>query len=138
MKVGFVLDSDREFTAFAERHLTIFGYQVQIFSSVVEFLEAAKTNPQLIIVGEHKDGQTSNPDFIRKTRSSFRKSAIIHIAKENELLNAQSSIKAGATEFIEKDGATFVRLRTSLDALEKANLKEKKSIVQNIKKALLG
>jgi DNA-binding NtrC family response regulator len=138
MKVGFVLDSDREFTAFTERHLTIFGYQVQIFSNANEFLEASKTNPQLIIVGELNDGQTSSPDFIKRTKSYFRKSAIIHTAKVNELLNAQSSIKAGATEFIEKDGATFVRLRTSLDALEKANLKEKKSIVQNIKKALLG
>ena len=31
MKTTFVLDSDKEFLNFADRHLKIYGFQVQLF-----------------------------------------------------------------------------------------------------------
>lgn len=137
MKTSFVADSNRDFLSFAERHLTLFGYQVSSFKSTAELLKALKQKPTLLIIGELSDGMNAM-EIIRSVRKELPEAIIFHVAQTGSQIDAVSSIKAGATEFIEKNSATFVRLRTSLDFMEKQKQRSSRSFLSDIKKAFIG
>jgi DNA-binding NtrC family response regulator len=137
MKTSFVADGDRDFLNFAERQLTILGYQVAGFKTSIDLVKSLKQKPALIIVGELTDG-TYAVDTLRTLRRELPQATIIHVAKTNSFTNAVTSVRAGATEFIEKNSATFVRLRTSLDLIVKQNKKSPSSFLKDIKKVFIG
>jgi DNA-binding NtrC family response regulator len=137
MKTSFVADGNRDFLSFAERQLTLSGYQVLSFRSSHELLAAIDKKPSLLIIGELTP-DLSGVDVIRQVRKVLPQAVIIHVAQTGAHANAVSSVKAGATEFIEKNAATFVRLRTSLDFMEKQKQRSPRSILSDIKKAFIG
>jgi DNA-binding NtrC family response regulator len=138
MKTSFVADGSRDFLSFAERQLTLSGYQVMCFRSSPELLSALnKEKPSLLIIGEFTP-DISGVDVIRQVRKALPQAVIIHVAQTGAHANAVSSVKAGASEFIEKNAATFVRLRTSLDFMEKQKQRSPRSILSDIKKAFIG
>lgn len=137
MKTSFVADGSRDFLNIAERQLTLLGYQVSCFRSRNELLAAINEKPSLLIIGEFTP-DLSGGDVIRQVRKALPQAVIIHVAQTGTHANAVSSIQAGATEFIEKNAATFVRLRTSLDFMEKQKLRSPRSILSDIKKAFIG
>jgi DNA-binding NtrC family response regulator len=137
MKTSFVADGSRDFLSFAERQLTLSGYQVSCFRSSHELLAAIKEKPELLIIGEFTPDITG-VDVIREVRKALPQAVIIHVAQTGATAHAVSSVKAGATEFIEKNAATFVRLRTSLDFMEKQKQRSPRSILSDIKKAFIG
>jgi DNA-binding NtrC family response regulator len=137
MKTSFVADGSRDFLSFAERQLTLSGYQVSSFRSSSELLAALSNKPNLLIIGEFTP-DVNGLELIRQIRKILPASVIIHVAQTSAHIHAVSSIKAGASEFIEKNAATFVRLRTSLDFLEKQNQRNPRSFLSDIKKAFIG
>ena len=138
MKTSVVIDGDKDFLSFVERHLILWGYKVFSFTDVEQFLSSLKSNPQLVILGDNLGGQQNNLDYVRMTRKTLPKSTIIHIAKANGENQGVSAMIAGASEFIEKDNATFVRMRTCLDTIEEKNTKGVGSFLSDIKKAFIG
>ncbi len=138
MKISFIVDGDKEFLSFAERHLTIFGYQVYSFTSPDEFLASLRLRPELIILGDQLGDRQIVLNSIRKARTTLSSAIIIQVAVPDDAINAASSIKAGASEFIERNSATFVRLRTSLDLREAKDKKGVGSIMSNLKKVFIG
>jgi DNA-binding NtrC family response regulator len=137
MKTSFVADGDRDFLSLAERQLTLLGYQVSGFKTSTDLIKSLKQKPALIILGEMTDGVIVT-DTIKTLRNELPQAIIIHVAQTSSQANAVNSVKAGATEFIEKNSATFVRLRTSLDLIEKQTKKSPSSILSDIKKAFIG
>jgi DNA-binding NtrC family response regulator len=133
MKTSVIVDGDRDFLSFIERHLMLFGYQVFSFTDPSEFLACLTITPDLAIVGDNLREQKTH-DFIRKVRRALPKSSIIHIAKPMGGSYASEALHAGASGFIEKDGATFVRLRTMLDAIEMRMPRRIGSFFRNVKK----
>lgn len=132
MKTCFVADGDSNFLNLAERHLVLFGYQVLAFKSGADLLSALKREPSAILIGHVPDLHVHA--LIKGIRKIYSQLTVFHIAETNAQADAVSSVRAGATEFIEKNSAAFVRLRTSLDLLEKQHAKPR-SIFKNIKKA---
>lgn len=132
MKIGFILDVDKEFTSFAERNLTLIGYQIHTFTTPDEIWEVKKLNPTLILVGE---SSSFNLEYIHQIRNMFPKTIIIYVAQATEHINMESVKNAGATEFIEKNGATFVRLRTYLDQIETKFNSRRNTIMSKLKNA---
>jgi DNA-binding NtrC family response regulator len=138
MKTSFVADGDRDFLSLAERQLTLLGYQVSGFKTSTELVKSLKQKPSLIVLGELRDGSNA-VETIRALRRELPSALIIHIAKTNSFTDAVTSVRAGATEFIEKNSATFVRLRTSLDFINKQKKKKTPaSILSDIKKVFIG
>jgi DNA-binding NtrC family response regulator len=137
MKTSFVADGNRDFLSFAERQLTLTGYQVLSFRNSTELLASLKDNPSIVIVGEFTP-DISGIDVVRQVRKALPQAVIIHVAQTSNQANAVSSVKAGATEFIEKNAATFVRLRTSLDFMQKQKQRNPRSILSDIKKVFIG
>lgn len=136
MKTSFVADGDRDFLSLAERQLTFLAYQVSSFKTATDVLHAIKQKPSLIIVGELLDG--SHPlELIKAIRHALPTATIFHIAHTSAWVDAVRSVKAGATEFIEKNSATFVRLRTNLDLLEKKAAKKSNGFLNNIKNVFI-
>jgi len=136
MKTSFIVDGDVDFLFSAERQISLMGYRVYLFSDVDKFISSIKLGPQLIILGDRLTH--TGVDYIRKTRKYFPKSIIIHVAQPGKPNIDVAAIKAGASEFIEKDSATFVRLRTTLDFMEKQNQLKSSSFFSKLKKVFAG
>jgi DNA-binding NtrC family response regulator len=138
MKTSFVADGDRDFLSLAERQLTLLGYQVAGFKTSTELVKSLNQKPSLIILSELRDG--SNPvETIRALRKELPGVIIIHVARTNSFTDAVTSVRAGATEFIEKNSASFVRLRTSLELISQQKRKKTPaSILNDIKKVFIG
>jgi ActR/RegA family two-component response regulator len=133
MKTCFILDPDKDFLIFAERNLTLQGYQVQLFSDPQTFFDALKKAPSWIILGNGLGQHHSDLDIIRRTRAALPKALIIHVALTTYEGQDVEAVRAGASEFVEKNSATFVRLRTSLELLEKQHVQS--TFLSQIKKA---
>jgi len=136
MKTSFIVDGDADFLFYAERQISLLGYRVYLFSDIDKSVTSLKLKPQLIILGD-KLAHTG-VDYIRKARRCFPKSIIIHVAQTGKHDTNIAAIKAGASEFIEKDSATFVRLRTTLDFMEQQHHDGGTSIFSKVKKAIWG
>lgn len=134
MKTCYVADSDNNFLNLTERHLVLFGYQVLTFKSGSDLMNALKQKPGAILIGHVTDLNVLS--LIKDIRKLYTQLSIFHLAETNSQTDAISSVRAGATEFIEKNGATFVRLRTSLELLEKKS-SQAGSIFKNIKNAFV-
>lgn len=137
MKTSFIADVNSDFLNFSERQLTLLGYQVSAFKSTSELLKSLKHKPTLIIIGELSDGMNAI-ETIRSIRKELPETIIFHVGQTGPYVDAVSSIKAGATEFIEKNSATFVRLRSSLDFVEKQKQGSSRSFLRDIKRVFIG
>lgn len=122
MKTSLVLDGDKDFLSLTENQLKIFGYEVHPFREMEKFFEAVLLKPSIVILGDIKNFDALRA--IRELRKSLPGATIIHVASQVNGLNAVESVRAGANEFIERDGASLVRLRTALELFEKRNLKK--------------
>jgi DNA-binding NtrC family response regulator len=134
MKTIFVADGDRNFLHTATKSLMLSGYQVTTFQSGAELLSALITKPTMVIVGNITDLRPLA--VVNRIRLQLNKAFIIHMADSSA--DAIASIREGATEFIEKNGAEFVRLRTFLDMVERQSQKTGRSVLGAIKKAFVG
>jgi DNA-binding NtrC family response regulator len=134
MKTSFVADGDSNFLNTASRSLALSGYQVLTFQSGAELINALIKKPSLIIVGNITD--LAPLALVGKIRKQLNQSFIVHMADNSA--DAIASIREGATEFIIRNGAEFVKLRTILDTLEKQSKKNKLSLFTGIKKVFVG
>lgn len=138
MKRSVIVDGDKDFIAFAERQLVLSGYQVSTFTDFEQFLKYLRANTELVIIGDKLSGKPDTLDCIRAARKAAAHSFIIHIGNPNESNQAAHSVAAGASEFIERNTATFVRLRTSLDQQNGHTTNRLSSILHNLKKVFIG
>ena len=138
MKRSVIVDGDKEFIAFAERQLVLSGYQVSTFTDFEQFLKYLSANPELVIVGDKLPDRPDALESIRATRKAAPRSFIVHFGNPTESDRAEQAIAAGASEFIEKNTATFVRLRTSLDQQKGQTPNQLSSILNKLKKVFIG
>jgi hypothetical protein len=109
MKTVFILVQNPEQQDLMSKHLLAMGYVVLPFVSVSE-LEASEEKPFLVIV----DG--SNVQDLKKVVRKMSRVPVVYMATSDRKLMHDAK-KTGAYAVIEKNSASFVHLRTTLDKL---------------------
>lgn len=112
MKTIFILDGNLSQRNEMTEHLVAMGFTVRLFLTAAE-LEDVIEKPFTIILGEKMDD-------LKLVRKKMSRIPAIYIASKADKKIIHDAKKAGAYEVIEKNAATFVNLRTTLDKLEAA------------------
>lgn len=101
------------------------NYEVRCFTKPDELIDNLKDKPFAIVLdhffADRKENGLHYLQIIKKKNSS---TPVIYYTTNNDDSLKKEALKGGASEFIIKDMASLVRLRTALDAIhEKKNNK---------------
>jgi len=121
-KLAFVVDDDPIYQQFMQEHMKNLGYRVLSFFNGQSCVEGLHQNPDLIIL-DHQLGREENGlDVLRDIKRVKPKIPVIYLSAQNDLSAAVQALKFGSFDYIEKNSAAYVRLRTTVDRLhEKQN-----------------
>lgn len=125
MKIAFVVDDDLAYQKFMQMHLRRFGYEVRSFVDGKECLLQLTESPSLIILDQNLEEEKTGLDYLREIRKSAPNIPVLFLSAQNDLSAAVEAVKLGAVDFIEKNSAAYIRLRTALENLEKPVAKSK-------------
>ena len=94
------------------------NYSVQTFSNPAEMLGHMKNKPFAIVL-DHFFGEKGKTglDYLRELRKSNNSVPVIYYTTLNDDKVRKEVLELGAEEYIIKDSASLVRLRTALDAI---------------------
>ena len=127
MKTAFVVDDDIAYQKFMQVHLRKFGYEVRSFMNGQGCLLHLNENPNLIILDQNLEEERNGLDYLREIHHIAPKIPVLFLSAQNDLGSAVEAVKLGAIDFIEKNSASYIRLRTALEKLEgKISKKPKK------------
>jgi FixJ family two-component response regulator len=126
-KLVFIIEDDLAQQKMLQVHFeeALGSYTVHCFADPEEMIKHLDEKPFAIVLDHFFNHQTKTGldylDFLRKNYSSLP--IIYHTSLSDESIK-EKVIKSGALQFIHKDSASLVRLRTALDTIhEKENKK---------------
>lgn len=101
-------------------------YEVQAFTHPDEMMGRLMEKPFAVVL-DHFFGDNSAKtglDYLKNIKKKSSVPVIYYTTTTDEVVKKQA-LKFGATEFITKDAASLVRLRTVLDLIHERKLKKK-------------
>jgi len=128
-KLVFIVEDDLVEQKMLQVHFeeTLGNYTVRTFSNPEDLIANLKENPFAVVLDHFfsdKLGKTGL-DYLKALRKKYPNIAVIyHTTLEDEAVKAEV-MKLGAEEYIIKNSASLVRLRTALDQLHEKFSKKK-------------
>lgn len=117
VKIAFVIDDSESYQKILQAHLNQLGFIVISFFNVQDCLNHHERRPDVILLDQNLGNGVMGIDFLQTLRSKMPSVPIVFLSADGNLNIATQAIKRGAFDYIEKDGAAFVRLRTALDSI---------------------
>jgi len=120
-KLVFIVDDDPVYLKFMNGHFKQMDeYQTEVFQSGAEAVKALdQTKPYLIIL-DHiflNDPDNTGLDYLKEIRKKNAKIPVIYITAINEEILRAKTKKMKVIDYILKDDAFLIHLRTALDKL---------------------
>lgn len=116
-KKVFIVDDDLAYQTLIEQHLRALNCDVQSFSCGVDLLGALHQKPDLVVLDHELGESKTGLDYLRDIKDTHPHTPVLFITGQQDIQSAIQAMKLGAFDYIVKDMASFVRLRTSLDKL---------------------
>jgi len=116
--LAFIVDDDPIYQEFMKSHMHQLGYEVRSFFNGDQCISSLYLKPRLVILDHHLGGE-SGLAVLKKIKSVKPKLPVIYLSAQRNTESAAEAVKAGAYEYIEKNSAAYVKLRTTLDRLRK-------------------
>ncbi len=117
MKTIFILDTDSAQQKLLTQHLNTLGFAVRSIFSASE-LDRLSEKPFMIILDEKmENADRSSMQFLKKVTRKMSSVAVVYMMTRPERKSINDAKNVGAYEVIEKNSATFVNLRTTIDKL---------------------
>jgi CheY-like chemotaxis protein len=103
------------------------NYTVRTFSRPQEMFDHLDESPFAIVLDHFfpDDEKKTGLDYLRRLKKDHNKIPVIYYTTLNDERVKKEVQKLGVTEYILKDSASLVRLRTALDHLHETNSKKK-------------
>lgn len=124
MKTIFVVDDDPVYQRFMQSHLNQLGYQVKSFFTGEDCMENLYQKPFAVILDHYLANGESGMQIMQRIKSVENRTPVIYLSGQDDVSTAVEAMRIGAFEYIEKNGAAFVRLRTAIERLEKVQLRK--------------
>jgi two-component system KDP operon response regulator KdpE len=117
MKTIFVVDDDPAHLKIIELQLKHLGYPVTTFTSGKVMLENLSEPPFVIILDHYLREEKTGSEYLTEIRKKVPKVPVIYMTSVNDEETIKDIYSKGAYGYIEKSGASQVRLRTLLDEI---------------------
>lgn len=116
-KVAFLVDDDPAYQEHVSGQLKHLGYKITSFFRGDDCVDALRQiDPSFILLDQELSGE-SGFDVLKKIKSVKPKVPVIFLSPKHETSSATEAVRSGAFDYIEKNGAAFVNLRTAIDKL---------------------
>jgi FixJ family two-component response regulator len=125
-KLVFIIEDDLVQQKILQVHFEqALGYTVRCFADPEEMIEHLEEKPFAIVLDHFFNHQTKTGlDYLAFLRKKYSSLPIIYYTSLNDESIKDQVMKSGAVQYIHKDPASLVRLRTALDSIhEKENKK---------------
>ena len=123
MNTIFILDNDSVQQRQMTQHLSAMGFAVRTFLTAAEF-ETAGEKPFMIILDEKMENKDrSSMLFLKKVSRKMSRVPVVYMVSKPDRKLMTDAMKNGAYHVIEKNSASFVNLRTTLDKLKNEPIK---------------
>lgn len=114
-QLAYVVEGDTSFQQTLQQHLQQFGYEVVCFTSARKCLEAPGRKPALVLLSQQLEHGEQGIDFVAEFRKKAKRTPLVMLAAAGDVYTGARALELGAFDYIEKNGAALVRLRTTLD-----------------------
>jgi len=120
-KLVFIVDDDPVYLKFMNGHFKQMSeYQTEVFQSGAEALKALDQAKPYLIILDHiflNDPDRTGLDYLKEIRKKNSKVPVIYITAINEDILRSKAKKMKVIDYILKDDAFLIHLRTALDKL---------------------
>jgi DNA-binding NtrC family response regulator len=125
MKTVCVIDDDAAFQKMMNHHLTNMGFVVRSIFSGRE-MDHIQEQPFAVLLDHFLEEEDDDGlGLLRKLKTRYPDVAVIYMTSHADARVRDAARKSGVFDFIEKNPASLVRLRSALDAIalrqEKSN-----------------
>lgn len=117
-KIAFVVDDDMIYQQFMKEHMKNLGYRVLSFFSGQACIAQLHQNPDLIILDHQLDENENGLEVLQKIKQVKPKIPVIYLSAQDDMATAVQALHFGSFDYIEKNSAAYVRLRTTVDKIE--------------------
>jgi len=115
MKLVYVVDDSVFYQKIIQAYLNQMGYDVKTFISAKECLAELYLRPDLILLDQHLGEKEKGLDYLRKIKFRAPFIPIVFLSGDGDKETIAKAMRMGAFEYILKNEASLVRLRTTLD-----------------------
>jgi CheY-like chemotaxis protein len=126
-KLVFIVEDNLVQQKMLQVHFEQLGnYTVRVFTNPDDMFAHLDENPFAIVLDHFfsNKGNVTGLDYLRDLKENHSKIPVIYYTSANDDLVRAEVMKVGVEQYIVKDSASLVRLRTALDLLhEKSNKK---------------
>ncbi len=103
------------------------NYSVKTFPTPVDLIKNLKAKPFAVVLDHFfGPGEETGLHYLKEIRAKYPKVPIIYHTTCDENAIREQVMALGAQQYILKDSASYVRLRTVLDVIHDKSKKEKK------------
>lgn len=124
-RTAWVVDDDVTYQNMISSFLDSIGYAPKGFTSGKQCLEHLAEKPEFIILDHHLNESHDGLDILRHIKYQNAQQPVIYISAGDNISLVSDSYKHGAVAFIEKDSASLLRLKLTIEKLEKIKLIKK-------------
>jgi FixJ family two-component response regulator len=132
-KLVFIVEDDLTQQKMLQVHFeeALGSYAVRCFANPQDMLEHLEEKPFAVVLDHFFNDQTKTGlDYLELMRKKYSTIPIIYYTTLNDDTIKAKVMKSGAVQFILKDSASLVRLRTALDEIHEK--KNKKSFLKGL------
>jgi len=116
-KIAFLINDDPAYQEYVRTHLKHLGYKITSFFKGDDCINKLKQESPSFILVDQELGSESGLDVLKRIKSVKPKVPVIFLSTPHDASAAAQAVKSGAFDYIEKNGAAFVNLRTAIDKL---------------------
>jgi DNA-binding NarL/FixJ family response regulator len=133
-KLVFIIDDDPIYLNFMKGHFKQMAeYETQVFLSGKEAIKALDTVKPYLIILDHlflNDPDNTGLEYLKEIRKKTPKIPVIYITSIKEQVLKKAAAKFKVIDYIVKDDAFLIHLRTAMDKL--IAQPKKKSLLKKI------
>lgn len=117
--LAWVVDDDSLYREMVTSFLKAIGYKVMGFSSARECLGKLDDKPEFVILDHSLGGKFNGLDTLRSIKQEKPELPVIYVSGETQKSVMTEAYQYGCVEYIEKDSATFLRIKLRIEKIEK-------------------
>jgi DNA-binding response OmpR family regulator len=117
MKLAYLIEASGTYQKMIQQHLQQLGFEVRSFVTASECLQKLQQKPDLILLSQQLENDEKGTDFIRHFKNKIDNVPVVVLSNEGDVYTGVMALKLGAMDYIEKNGAALVRLRTAIDGI---------------------
>jgi DNA-binding NarL/FixJ family response regulator len=120
-KLVFIIDDDPVYLNFMKGHFKQMAeYETQVFLSGNEAIKALDDTKPYLIILDHlflNDADNTGLEYLKEIRKKASRIPVIYITSINEQILRKQTAKMKVIDYILKDDAFLIHLRTAMDKL---------------------